>query len=215
MTTQLLTIFKSHKDIWFKRSFLLSISVSLFLFITSAVANFYAAVYATARASSPVADLILSNIPVFDVGWFFVYSIFVLVFFITLLCFINPKRLPFVLYSLSLFYFIRAAFTSLTHLAPFPTQISFDFGTLALKIFGGADLFFSGYTGVTFLMSLMFWHHKVIRYIFLGWSVLSGIMSLMGHLHYSIDIFAAFFITYGIYNIALYFFPKERELFLS
>lgn len=215
MKTRLAVILKHYFDIRYNRSFLYSFLGACVVFSVSVVVNFYATLYATERASSPVADIILSNIPVFDVGWFFVYSTFLLVIFVTSLCVVNPKRLPFVLYSLSLFYFVRAVFTSLTHLAPFPTQISFDFGTLALKIFGGADLFFSGYTGVTFLMTLIFWHHKVIRYIFLCWSVLSGIMSLLGHLHYSIDIGAAFFITYGIYKIALYLFPKERKLFVS
>ena len=32
----------------------------------------------------------------------------------------------------------------------------------------------------------------------------------MGHLHYSIDIFAAFFITYAIYHIAVQIFKKEK-----
>ena len=38
---------------------------------------------------------------------------------------------------------------------------------------------------------------------------------LLGHYHYSIDVFAAFFITYGIYHIALSLFPRAYALFES
>jgi len=37
---------------------------------------------------------------------------------------------------------------------------------------------------------------------------------LLGHLHYTIDVFSAFFITYGIVEIAKWLWPKEWELFL-
>lgn len=215
MFVWLTTILDRHKQLCFDRGFLVSASIAFVLFVASVVANLYAAVYATERASNPVGDIILSNIPVFEVGWFFVYSAFALVVFVVVMCLTNPKRIPFLLCSLSLFYFIRAVFSSLTHVGPFPTQVSLDFNVVALKIFGGGDLFFSGYTGVTFLLALMFWHDKALRYVFLCWSILSGVLSLMGHLHYSIDVLAAFFITYGIYNIALHFFPKARSLFLS
>jgi hypothetical protein len=38
---------------------------------------------------------------------------------------------------------------------------------------------------------------------------------LLGHLHYTIDVAAAYFITYGIYDIALYWLPREKALFDS
>lgn len=215
MNQWFISVLGRYRKICLNRRFVVSVLVATALFMASVASNLYAAVYASKNASSAVADLILSNIPVFDVGWFFVYSAFVLVVFVVGLCVIRPQRILFVLYTLSIFYFIRAIFVSLTHLAPFPTQISFDAGVIVSRVFGGADLFFSGYTGVTFLLALMFWQDKVLRYIFLCWSVLSGAFSLLGHLHYSIDIFAAFFITYGIYHIALHFFPKEREFFTS
>ncbi len=34
-----------------------------------------------------------------------------------------------------------------------------------------------------------------------------------GHLHYSIDVAAAFFITYSIYHIAIRWFKKDKEIF--
>jgi hypothetical protein len=40
-----------------------------------------------------------------------------------------------------------------------------------------------------------------------------GVIVLLSHLHYSIDVFAAFFITYSIYHIALKLFDRDYEFF--
>ena len=49
------------------KSFLISVAASFALLLLSLVANFYAGIYATERASNSVTDLVLNNIPVFDV----------------------------------------------------------------------------------------------------------------------------------------------------
>ena len=195
----------------------ISFLVSMLIFACGVVYNFYAGVYATAHASNYVEDIILSNIPVFDVGWIFVWGAIALIVFITLLALSHPKRIPFILHSLSLFFFIRGSFVALTHLGPYPTQTSLDldFGNLFAKQFGGADFFFSAHTGIPFLMALLFWQDKTFRYIFLTWSAVFGVVVLLGHLHYSIDVFSAFFITYSIYHIARWLFPKDYQLFHS
>jgi hypothetical protein len=193
-----------------------SIFLSIFVFAASVVYNFYTNVYATLHASNYVEDIILSNIPVFDVGWFFVWGAIALTAFVVLLCLSHPKRIPFILYGLSLFYFIRGTFVALTHLAPYPTQTpvdATDLGTLIAKQFTGSDLFFSAHTGVPFLLALIFWDSKPLRYIFLSWSCFFAVVVLLGHLHYSIDVLSAFFITYTIYNLLCWFFPKEHHLF--
>ncbi len=193
----------------------LSAFVSSIIFLCSIVFNFYAGVYATSHASNYVEDIILSNIPVFDVGGIFVWGAIALILFVIGLCLSHPKRVPFILHSLSLFYFIRGCFVALTHLAPYPTQapLDLDFGTLFSKQFGGADLFFSAHTGAPFLLALIFWHHRTLRYVFLIWSGIFGIVVLLGHLHYSIDVLSAFFITYTIFEMAKALFPRDYTLF--
>jgi hypothetical protein len=189
--------------------------LSVFAFAASLVVQYYSIVFATARVSNPVTDLILSNIPVVDVDGIYVYGLFFLVAFISLLCLSHPKRMPFILYSLALFIVIRSVFVVLTHLAPYPIPPQTDFGTTMSKIFFGGDLFFSGHTGVPFLIALIYWKEKGLRNIFLMLSVFFGGVVLLGHLHYSIDVLAAFFITYTIFHIAEWLFPSERALFLS
>lgn len=203
-----------YKESWFDKHFRFSAPVAVLLFLGSLVINTLATAYATERASNYVEDIILSNTPAYDMSWFFVYGLLFMVAFIMLLCLWHPRRIPFILHSLTLFMLIRSAFVSLTHLGPFPIQDTGDFGNIITKLFFSSDLFFSGHTGAPFLMALMFWHEKNLRYIFLSLSIFFGIIVLLGHYHYTIDVLSAFFITYGIYHIALWLFPKDRALFL-
>jgi len=187
-------------------------------FALSIYLNYVASNYATIQASNPVTDLVLSNTPAFDVDSLFVYGALVLIAFIAVLCIAHPKRIPFTLYSLGLFFIIRAGFISLTHIAPFPThtpiQFTTDIGIFFSKLFFGDDLFFSGHTGAPFLMALLYWKETFLRYVFLVWSLFFGAVVLLGHIHYSIDVASAFFITYSIYAIASWLFPRDREWFL-
>jgi hypothetical protein len=52
-----------------------------------------------------------------------------------------------------------------------------------------------------------------LRWIFFGFSAFFGAVVLFGHLHYSIDVFAAYFITFTIYSIAKKFFPADFKRF--
>lgn len=210
------SLINRHKEHWTRRPSLRSSITALVVFATSVLCNTYAGVYATQNASNPVTDLVLSNIPVFNVDGLFVYGVFALILFIAALLLAKPQRIPLVLYSLSLFYFIRALFVTLTHLGAYPEQVALDFtNRFILLMFGGNDLFFSGHTGAPFLMALLFWRDKVLRYIFLAWSAFFGVIVLLGHLHYSIDVFAAFFITFGICHLSLWLFAKDYQDFLK
>ena len=83
------------------------------------------------------------------------------------------------------------------------------------RSFFGADQFFSAHTGMPFLGALVFWHEKYIRYTFLAAAAFFAVTVLLGHIHYTIDVAAAFFITYAIYHIALWLFPKDHAMFLG
>ncbi|NVN97022.1 hypothetical protein HXX01_02200 [Candidatus Nomurabacteria bacterium] len=203
-----------YKKSFADKKFILSIIWSFIFLSVAIIINFYAGTYATERASLPVTDLILSNIRTFDVDGFFVYGPVFLIIFGTLICLYHPKKIPFVVKNLALFIIIRSIFISLTHLGPFPTQnIIASSGNILSKFTFGGDLFFSGHTGIPFLLALIFWPQKTLRYLFLADSVLMGTIVLLGHYHYSIDVLAAFFITYTIYHMALYLFKKDKEMF--
>jgi hypothetical protein len=200
-----------YKSYFTDKYFLRSFFLSLVFLVISLIVNFYAGTYATERASNYVTDIILSNIPVFDLDGVFIWGSFILASFITLICLYKPERIPFTLKSIALFVIIRSLFITLTHLGPFPSQIAINSDLLSKMSFGG-DLFFSGHTGLPFLLALIFWKNKITRYIFLFFSIMFAIVVLLAHLHYSIDVLAAFFITYSIFHIAEYLFKKDKKM---
>jgi len=184
------------------------------MLLAALIINFYAGTYATVNASNQVSDFILDHIGPYNVDMFF-YQGSVL-FWTCIIVFLaaRPKHIPFVTKSVSLFIIIRSFFIVMTHLgAPHPTEVNIGF--IVSKFTFGGDLFFSGHTGLPFLYALMFWHNKTMRYIFLTMAVVFGSLALLGHKHYSIDVFAAFFITYSIYHLAQFFFKKDYELLLA
>lgn len=189
-----------------------SLLEAILLFIVSVFVTHYASKYANIRASNHVEDIILSNTPVFDFEFLFVQGAIMLSLFVVALCFRFRKTAPFLIKTASLFIIIRAMFVSLTHIGPYPSKLALE-SPLLNFITSGNDLFFSGHTGLPFLIALIFWDHTYLRTLFLSSSIVMGIIVLLSHLHYSIDVFSAFFITYSIYHIALKLFKKDYEFF--
>lgn len=74
------------------------------------------------------------------------------------------------------------------------------------------DLFFSGHTGLPFLFALIFWKYKIPRYVFTVSSGIAGVAVLLSHVHYTIDVLGAYFITYTIYVISKKIFKKEYNM---
>jgi hypothetical protein len=64
------------------------------------------------------------------------------------------------------------------------------------------DLFFSGHTATLFFLFLIT-EKKILRYIFLCATMAVAILVLAQHVHYTIDVFAAPFFTYGAYKAIL------------
>jgi membrane-associated phospholipid phosphatase len=188
---------------------------SFFYLAVSLVLNYFASRYAVVHMSSPVRDLFLDIIPRFDVTTFFVYSTLLGLGFLAILMLFRFEEIPFVVKSLALFILIRSAFVTLTHIAPFPDRNFIDPSYLLEKITSGGDLFFSGHTGMPYLLALIYWNKKLLRRLFLTVSVVYAVTVLIGHLHYSIDVFAAYFITYAIYHLSLRFFAGDREQFIN
>jgi hypothetical protein len=191
---------------------------SAIAFIASVVTSFFAIAYATHSASNSVTDIVLSNTPIIDVDGIMTVATVALIAAIILLFIQRPQRIPFGLYSLALFFFIRSGFTVVTHIASYPLPPgSSDFSTtIGQFLFGfGGDLFFSAHTAVPFLMALLLWRHRMLRYLFLAWSVFFGVVVLLGHLHYTIDVLSAFFITYGIVDIAKWLLPTPYAWFVA
>lgn len=208
----MINIITRHKYFWTQRHFVEKVGVGIFIFIISMAINYYANTFALRNASSPVSDIILDRIPTINVDAFYSESIFFFILAIILIHLHEPKWIPFTLKSSALFIVIRSIAMMLTHLAPPQDAVILDLADLSAKLSSGADLFFSGHTGMPFLMMLIFWHKKPLRWFFLITTIIGATTVLLGHLHYSIDIFGAFFITYTIFALAKKFFKHDYEL---
>ncbi|MCX6755782.1 MAG: phosphatase PAP2-related protein [Candidatus Nomurabacteria bacterium] len=207
------TLWSSYKSHFGQKDFLQSFILSLVMICVALIINFYAGTYATVHASNAVTDVVLNNIRAFDVDGLFVWGTFVFWAFLILVCLLYIRRAPFIFKTLSLFIIIRSVFISLTHIGPFPSQIFISPVDLISKFSFGGDLFFSGHTGIPFLLMLIFWDIKYLRITFLLSSVFFGTVVLLGHLHYSIDVLSAFFITYTIFHISEILFSKDLNMY--
>ena len=204
----------TYKSLFTNKSFLISLTTSIIFLYISIIINYYAGSYASRSVSNPVTDIILSNIRVFDLDSTFVYGSIVFLVCIIVVFLHKPQRIPFAVKSISLFVVIRSIFIILTHVAPFPSQTIIDSIFMGKFSFGG-DLFFSGHTGMPFLLALIYWKDFWTRIMFIGFSIGFAIVVLLAHIHYSIDVMSAFFITYTIFHIAEYIFKNDRKVFFE
>jgi hypothetical protein len=204
--------FENHKNLWKDRSFVLSVILGAVLLLSSFVINYFTGTFAERSISNSVTDIILDNTRVWDVTFIFIKGAVIFWAFILVMFIVEPKRIPFSLKSLALFTVIRSLFVTLTHLAPPIDYLVLPVDNMIDMFTFGGDLFFSAHTGGPFMMALILWDHKYVRYICLVSSVTFAVVVLLGHLHYSIDVFAAFFITYSIYHMSVYFFKQDFDL---
>lgn len=152
-----------------------------------------------------VGDLILDNIPIYDLNFIFFWA--VLFFWAGNIIYrlIFPKEFPFILVSMSLFVMVRCFFIALTHLGP-PETLLVVPEELSYYSFN-ADLFFSGHVGTPFFYALLT-SVKRVKWIAIIYSIIMVVIVLMSHGHYSIDIFASFFIAHSLAVLMLKLKPR-------
>jgi hypothetical protein len=195
-----------------EQSFLYHFILGIALLLVSFIIGNYASDYATQVASNPVDDLILNNLAVRDVTLIHVYAaLFFWLVFIFYILFYRPGSIPFISKTAAVFILVRSGFICLTHIgAPINNLAIPNFSSYFIF---NSDLFFSGHVGGPFLLMLIFWEVPRLRYFYILVSIFFAYVVLVGHIHYSIDVAAAPFITYGVYQFAKYFFSKEYHFF--
>lgn len=190
----------------------ISLLSGIALLLLSYVINYDASVYTSQVNVRSVGDLILDNIPTYDLSLFYFFGIILVevIYYVYTIVF-RPEILPFTAKTLAAFLILRSGFIILTHVgAPegfydLP-QLADQFGMS--RYFFVNDLFFSAHTGFPFLGALLFWDNKYLRYFLISMSIAQAATVLLMHVHYSIDVFAAYFITYTIYIVSDRIFKK-------
>jgi membrane-associated phospholipid phosphatase len=199
---------------FFTRKRTRSLFVALILLGLAVVFQYYASAYSNRVPSNSVPDLLLNALPIVNLNAIIVEGALGAIAGTVILLLFKPRYLVFSLKAAAIFIATRAVFVSLTHLGIYPGQINPDKGFFD-SIYTGlgleAGFFFSGHTGLTFLMALIFWHERFWRYVYLIISVIFGISVLLAHVHYSIDVLAAPYITYGVFKMSEYFFEEDYK----
>ncbi|HUC31471.1 MAG TPA: phosphatase PAP2-related protein [Candidatus Paceibacterota bacterium] len=216
----MLALFKEHKGFWtparkhsMRFGFLLLV---LSVIIQIVLGRFSSRVGVDAPG---VRDIFLDNLPLVNLSAVIVGGAIVLWIFAWVLLIVHPRYLIFSTKAIALYIVSRAFFFSLTHVGPYPLNYSPSshndgYGLYHLVTFQN-NFFYSGHTAFPFLLALIFWENKFLRYLFLFLTVFFGASVLLAHVHYSIDVFAAPFIVYGMFVMTAKLFPRDYALFTS
>jgi hypothetical protein len=200
---------------FFTREHVRSLVNALILLALAIIFQFYASAYVNRVPSNSVADLFLSILPVVNLNLLIVEGALAAIAFSVILVIAKPQYLLFSLKAAAIFIATRAMFIAVTHVGIYPGQVNPDNGFFD-QIYTGlgleAGFFFSGHTGLPFLMALIFWHKKFWRYAYILLSVTFGIATLFAHMHYTIDVLAAPYMAYGIFKMSQYFFPEDWKM---
>ena len=201
--------FNSWRDEIWNHKYLILLSM-LFLLLAN-ISYWVTSMYVDKKASAQVTDLILDHIPAMNLTPIFTtgFSLTVIVLFLYPFLF-KVRHIHVVISQLSLLVFIRSIFITLTHMRAPADAILSQLPRLYDFLVFNNDLFFSGHAAVPFLGFLLFRKEWIGKYFLIVSIILSATVLLM-HVHYSIDVFAAFFITYGSYKIGNILFKKLNK----
>jgi hypothetical protein len=187
------------------------ILLSIIILVFANIIDYFSGIYVTNKISvQEVPDLILDHFGPYDLSFLFVWGfIFILLLMLFYTLFFKVKKIHTVVIQFSVLTVTRAIFILFTHLQTRTDAIPKHFPGLLNTLSFQNDLFFSGHVATPFLGFLLFKGDK-IRYVFLIMSIIMAVTVLAMHQHYSIDVFAAYFIAYSSYKIVNFFSNKIK-----
>jgi hypothetical protein len=181
----------------------LIVTVTILLAVIFSLPTFFS--YIEQREGAYLHDLVLQAIPATDVSLPTFLIIWSLSGLVIVRCIQNPAFALVMLASFTLLCISRMVSITMVPLDPPDGLIRLN-DPLTSLIYGGKDkfmtkdLFFSGHTSNMFIMFLCL--EKRNDKIFAILATLSvGILVLVQHVHYTIDVLAAFIFTYAVYRI--------------
>jgi hypothetical protein len=172
---------------------------SLIALSVALVLNVFAGRYTDKVGTAISHDIILDNLPVLNLNFIYIWvAIAITSIMIFYVLFFRTNRFHIYLSHLSLLILVRNFAMCLTHLKT-PSEAVYSNFPFFLNLFSFQnDLFFSGHVAYTFIGFLLFKDSK-IKWLFLFSSIIMAVTVLLMHAHYSIDVFSAYFITYGTF----------------
>lgn len=188
------------------KAYVVSLIGGVAIFVLAYFVNNWASIVHDQVHFEPVGDLLLNNIPTYNLEILFTWGIWILVALTVLYPLLfKPEIGPFMFKTFGILFLVRACFITLTDVGPpegffYANGITTGTNPLHELIFRN-DLFFSGHVAIPFLAFLLFNGSKFKWFMLFG-AVVEAVTVLLMHIHYSIDVFSAFFITHGVYAIS-------------
>jgi hypothetical protein len=151
-------------------------------------------IYVQNRAGVVLEDKLLDWLPSIDLSWY----IFPIIHISMILLLINLSYYPeMLMVGLQTYLLVTLARLTCIYFVPLepPLGIVLLTDPVNERVFYGntiitKDLFFSGHTATQFLLFMLV-QNKILKFFFLGLVILLGIMILIQHVHYTIDVIAA------------------------
>ncbi|MBI5211374.1 MAG: hypothetical protein HY927_15475 [Elusimicrobia bacterium] len=169
--------------------------------------NYYAGKLADVQGelARPLPDLLLRHLPLVDMRIVFVWGFALFLAWVFAAGFwFERHRAAHILWLYALLILLRSFFIILTPMhVPKGALLAHEgwvYQNVGRYLNFKHDLFFSAHTAMPYLGYLVF-RERWVGWTFLGLSVLMAMTVLCSRLHYSIDVFAAYFITYAVYRL--------------
>lgn len=163
-------------------------------------------------STTPVTDLLHDLLPLIDLNWLVTYCYLLVCAFLVIYVFVKHQKIfPAVLVTLSILMILRSITIHFTHIGAAAVRIDDHMFLLDGAFYYVNDLFFSGHVGFILLGFFMLPKDNM-RWFFLVSSICLAVGLLLMRLHYTIDIFAAPFIAYGVYVLCKNYLWKYLEL---
>lgn len=166
------------------------------------------------RAGVVLDDPVLELFRPTDLTWITFSLIYASLFLAVLHLLYQPRQLVLCLQAYGVMVLIRMAAMAALPLEPPPGTIvlsdplvEFVVGTDKVLT---KDLFFSGHTSTLFLFALVS-TNPLLRFVFFLCSFAVAGCLLLQHVHYTVDVLVAPFVSYGAYRIASLVNPVEKK----
>lgn len=144
---------------------------------------------------------LINTLPILSYGWFALH-----LYAVGAAAAYAPKRVPFLLFTLSVYLVVRTAFVFLSPIGHPAGMVDMRVHDLIFSHLLGTWTFtnefvFSGHTSIPFLFFLFF-ESRGLKALMLAGSIVMGVGVLLSRNHYTVDVLAAYLVGYAIYGLS-------------
>jgi hypothetical protein len=196
------------------RSFRNQLFLTLMVFILVNLHNFHYLRLWQARHGVQINDFVLNQLPPYDFSAFIFFFEYGTLLLAVLFLMPIPERFIKGLQMASIIIVARTMSIYLFALEPPRDMIPLNdpvatFFLHTKEIFVSKDLFFSGHISIMALICFVTMHRYVKVWAIFATVLVAG-MIMCQHVHYTLDVFAAPFVSFGAYRFVLYFHRETR-----